>query len=221
MEQRPLRLGDIVDDYCPRERRITNHVIVALVEDGIRQTRCSTCDAEHVYKAARLPRKKGKDEAPAAAAVPGAGATASERPPAHSAAPAARPDPEVDSPAPSALSEAPEAGPADDVWHGHRRLIRAQLPRVEGELKEPRPIPEFTMHQRGGRGGQMYRGDAWPNANSNGHRHGHGQHFDQPRGNGNVRDPNAPPREGGQPGDGGGGRRRRRRRRRGHGPKVG
>ena len=25
MEQRPLRLGDLVDDYCPRERRVTNH----------------------------------------------------------------------------------------------------------------------------------------------------------------------------------------------------
>ena len=38
MEQRPLRLGDIVDDYCPRERRITNHAIVALVGEDIRQT---------------------------------------------------------------------------------------------------------------------------------------------------------------------------------------
>ena len=30
MEQRPLRLGDIVDDYCPRERRISNHAIVVM-----------------------------------------------------------------------------------------------------------------------------------------------------------------------------------------------
>src|SRR5262245_61791875 len=30
MEQRPLRLGDNVDDYCPRERRVTNHAIVAI-----------------------------------------------------------------------------------------------------------------------------------------------------------------------------------------------
>ena len=58
MEQRPLRLGDIVDDYCPRERRITNHVIVALVGEAIRQTRCSTCDAEHVYKEAKVPRRR-------------------------------------------------------------------------------------------------------------------------------------------------------------------
>ena len=61
MEQRPLRLGDLVDDYCPRERRITNHVVVALVEDEIRQTRCSTCDAEHAYKSAREPKRRRKD----------------------------------------------------------------------------------------------------------------------------------------------------------------
>ena len=35
MEQRPLRLGDIVDDYCPRERRLTNHAIVVMVGDEV------------------------------------------------------------------------------------------------------------------------------------------------------------------------------------------
>ena len=53
-----LRLGDVVDDYCPRERRIANHVIVAIVEDQIRQTRCTTCDAEHEYKHAKVPRPR-------------------------------------------------------------------------------------------------------------------------------------------------------------------
>src|SRR6187549_2874979 len=60
MEQRPLRLGDIVDDYCPRERRLTNHAIVAVVDNTIRQTRCTTCDAEHVYKHGREPRRRTK-----------------------------------------------------------------------------------------------------------------------------------------------------------------
>jgi hypothetical protein len=55
MEQRRLRLGDILDDYCPRERRVTNHAVVAMIEDEVKQTRCTTCDAEHVYKAARVP----------------------------------------------------------------------------------------------------------------------------------------------------------------------
>ncbi len=60
MEQRPLRLGDVVDDYCPRERRVTNHAVVAIVEDVIRQTRCTACDAEHPYKSAREPRLRRK-----------------------------------------------------------------------------------------------------------------------------------------------------------------
>ena len=61
-QQRPLRLGDIVDDYCPRERRLTNHAIVAIVEETIKQTRCTTCDHEHVYKQAREPRRRKKDD---------------------------------------------------------------------------------------------------------------------------------------------------------------
>ena len=60
MEQRPLRLGDVVDDYCPRERRVTNHAIVAIVEDVIRQTRCTACETEHSYKGAREPRLRRK-----------------------------------------------------------------------------------------------------------------------------------------------------------------
>src|SRR6185369_15745237 len=58
MEQRPLRLGDILDDYCPRERRVTNHAVVALVEQDVKQTRCTTCDTEHVYKGGKAPRRK-------------------------------------------------------------------------------------------------------------------------------------------------------------------
>ena len=58
MEQRRLRLGDILDDYCPRERRVTNHVVVAIIEDEIKQTRCSTCDAEHPYKGGKAPRRR-------------------------------------------------------------------------------------------------------------------------------------------------------------------
>ena len=227
MEQRPLRLGDIVDDYCPRERRVTNHVIVALVKDGIRQTRCSTCDTEHVFKAARLPRRKPKDDdAPGseptatdvmlAAAEPSPNGAASSDVPtpvgAHSAPPSAAPAPPVEE-------------RADDSWPAHRTLIRAQLPRVEGEVKEPRPIPEFTMHQRAGRGPHTYRSDAWGNGN------GHGRGAGGAGGGGFRQGPPGQNREhnhgnggqpGGSPGPGGGGKRRRHRRRgRGPGPKVG
>src|SRR6185312_10794461 len=64
--QRQLRLGDILDDYCPRERRVTNHAIVAMLGSDVKQTRCTTCDAEHEYKQAKVPRQRRKSETPAA-----------------------------------------------------------------------------------------------------------------------------------------------------------
>ena len=74
MQQRQPRLGDVLDDYCPRERRVTNHVVVAMIGDAVKQTRCSTCDADHDYKQAKVPRVRRKTEAPAALAAQGFGA---------------------------------------------------------------------------------------------------------------------------------------------------
>ena len=67
MQQRRLRLGDILDDYCPRERRITNHAVVAMIEDDVRQTRCTTCDTEHEFKQGKLPTLRKKKESVSAA----------------------------------------------------------------------------------------------------------------------------------------------------------
>src|SRR5215210_2516370 len=66
MQQRQLRLGDILDDYCPRERRVTNHAVVAMIDAGVKRTRCTTCDTEHEYKHAKVPRQRRKAETPAA-----------------------------------------------------------------------------------------------------------------------------------------------------------
>ena len=75
MQQRRLRLGDTVDDYCPRERRLTNHLVAAMVDDQVTHTRCTTCDADHDYKQARVPtlRRKRPEGEPVAdsALVPG------------------------------------------------------------------------------------------------------------------------------------------------------
>src|SRR5688500_12750565 len=60
MQQRRVRLGDILDDYCPRERRITNHAVVAMIEDEVKQTRCTTCDADHEYKQGKVPAARRK-----------------------------------------------------------------------------------------------------------------------------------------------------------------
>jgi hypothetical protein len=148
-----------------------------MVGDDVRLTRCTTCDAEHEYKHARVPRQRRKPETPAAlysqvaAAAPKVvthepaadvlaepqasapdfsteaspssnGAHASFAP--MSAAPEGTDDVERDEPAESedALEARTEIdGPA------HRRLIRAQLPRLDGQTPTARPGPDFTIRQ--------------------------------------------------------------------------
>ena len=65
MQDRRHRPGDVLDDYCPRERRITDHAIVAMIDDQIRQTRCGSCDAEHEYKGGKVPPPRRKTQPPA------------------------------------------------------------------------------------------------------------------------------------------------------------
>ena len=218
MEQRPLRLGDIVDDYCPRERRITNHAVVALVGESIKQTRCSTCDTEHVYKEARVPRRKKKDDIAALQdqvladagggqlVAPRSGAPEDGQPDADdlplSAASAEAASEPVSLPQDEESAAEEPAGQRDDhLWPAHRRLIRATLPRTENDPPVARPIPEFTMHQRQyGRGGQPFRygqGHGNGNGNGNGWQGGAGQ---PPRHAGS----NRPGRPGGDPGNGDG-----------------
>jgi hypothetical protein len=182
MQQRRLRLGDIVDDYCPRERRVTNHAIVAMVEDDIKQTRCTTCDTEHEYKQGKMPTLRRKKEAVSAAYNEVLAAVKAEAPvpatpsPVVQAREAARVDeaaealPPVPSPGAERIEAAGDQDPqdvdegdaeGDDTTEGrvHRRLIRATLPRPENH-QVVRPVPEFTMRQPTGRPGKFRGGMA-------------------------------------------------------------
>ncbi len=195
MQQRQLRLGDILDDYCPRERRITNHAVVAMIEDTVKQTRCTTCDADHEYKQAKVPAARRKASAQAAhlvdanrvqAALPdtpdpdeapdevmpvddvpdGAPAMA-DAAASGGAASGKAPEEQIDlaasdaDAAESIEGDTVEETEADSAW-GHRPLIRATLPRPEGQTPE-RKAPDFTFRPGGGkfdanRNGQRHRG---------------------------------------------------------------
>jgi hypothetical protein len=180
---------------------------VAMLDDQVKQVRCSACDAEHPYKGGKVPARRRKAATPAAlteqvlqgltgdsgasdaprpvliarpqpvqprsrrAGRPAAGATAPSPspvpPPLHAAPPHAPAPPLPTAPGPSfptfavpppappsaAPAPAPPPRPAADEDEGpiHRRLIRATLPRPEGQVAT-RPIPEFTMRQPGARG---------------------------------------------------------------------
>lgn len=53
-----LRLGDVIDDYCGKCRRITNHAIVSMLNREPAKVRCRTCYHEHDYRHAEIPAKK-------------------------------------------------------------------------------------------------------------------------------------------------------------------
>src|SRR5581483_2598791 len=170
MQQRQPRLGDILDDYCPRERRVTNHAVVAMVGAEVKQTRCTTCEAEHEFRHAKVPRARRKSDTPAALyAQVLAGApkrVAHEPAESQPQAPAAPASPNGGDERAGAMPTAPEhaeaAAPAHAVGEpqapetpdrdaeqgpAHRRLIRATLPRPEGQPPPVRPVPEFTIRQ--------------------------------------------------------------------------
>src|SRR4051812_34364018 len=214
MEQRRLRLGDILDDYCPRERRLTNHAVVAMIEEDVKQTRCTTCDAEHAYKGGKVPKRRKKEttaalykevlanqpnaEVPALASDPEPPEAIEADQPAISAgatepASEAVMDHDEEVPASAETVEADEQDhpddPAPEIEEGpvHRPLIRAQLPRIEGQ-KEERRAPEFTIRQRGNghfRGGDSRMKPQRPGGNgqpgSNGNRGHGGPRFAGPR----------------------------------------
>lgn len=194
MQQRQPRLGDILDDYCPRERRLTNHAVVAMIGEAVKQTRCTTCDTEHEYKHAKVPRQRRKaDTPPALFAQVAAGAPkrvphdepdggnghdldepveeqqVSAQPPADDQQTAETLETAV------AVEDAGEDAEDDDLAEPdreeeegpvHRPLIRASLPRQEGQPPPTRPAPDFTIRQPGGRpnrfrqrAGQQFQGN--------------------------------------------------------------
>lgn len=166
MQDRRFRPGDVLDDYCPRERRITDHAIVAMIDDDIRRTRCGVCDAEHEYKEAKVPPPRRKTQPPALFTQvldglqgpnarphsPPAASTPSIADPPLAASPV-EPPPPIAPPAVAALTdtESPveenrEEGPV------RRPLIRAQFPKLDGGTPTPRAMPEFTIQTLNNRG---------------------------------------------------------------------
>jgi hypothetical protein len=186
MQDRRYRPGDVLDDYCPRERRITDHAIVAMIDDEIRRTRCGVCDAEHEYKEARVPSPRRKTQPPAlfnqvlegmngpvpkphpAVAEPEyAATTSSEHPIAVAAVDDDPVDDAIEAQPPIAAAQPVEpVEPDEPVERGdagffRRSLIRATFPRPEGQAPADRKIPEFTiqsLHNRRSGQGQRQAG---------------------------------------------------------------
>lgn len=55
------RLGDLIDDYCPRCKLLLNHAVASIMEDQVVKVICKTCYTEHAYRRG----EGGKKKAPA------------------------------------------------------------------------------------------------------------------------------------------------------------
>jgi hypothetical protein len=160
---------------------------VAMIGDDVKQVRCTTCDADHEFKHAKVPRQRRKTETPAAlyAQVLAAGPKRVTHDGGHNASttaagdvsPASEEDRTEPEPAPvvQAVEIAEPLEPArpqeadeiddtadadkrdDEEGPVHRPLIRASLPKIGGAPPPARQIPEFTIRQPGGRPANRFR----------------------------------------------------------------
>jgi hypothetical protein len=53
-----LRLGDEIDDYCVKCRRLTNHSIVSMVDTKAAKVRCRACYSDHDFRNEQAPPTK-------------------------------------------------------------------------------------------------------------------------------------------------------------------
>lgn len=58
MAELAKRLGDLIDDYCPRCRLLLNHAVASMVKEDVAKVICQTCFTEHPYRRGEGGKKK-------------------------------------------------------------------------------------------------------------------------------------------------------------------
>jgi len=58
MPNRSPRLGDVIDDYCPKCRLLLNHDVAAMLQDDVAQVTCRTCFNTHEFRNAQVPTRR-------------------------------------------------------------------------------------------------------------------------------------------------------------------
>ena len=54
---REVRLGDVIDDFCVKCKRIMNHSVVSMLGPDPAKVRCRTCYSDHDYRHEQAPPK--------------------------------------------------------------------------------------------------------------------------------------------------------------------
>src|SRR5271163_498225 len=55
---RAARLGDDIDDFCVKCKRVMNHAVVSILNDEPAKVRCRTCHSDHDFRHEQAPPPK-------------------------------------------------------------------------------------------------------------------------------------------------------------------
>lgn len=55
---RTVRLGDDIDDFCVKCKRVMNHSVVSILNSAPAKVRCRTCHSDHDYRNEQPPPPK-------------------------------------------------------------------------------------------------------------------------------------------------------------------
>src|SRR5215475_10420243 len=58
MMMRDIRLGDDIDDFCVRCKRVMNHNVVSVLNGQAAKVRCRTCHSDHDFRHEQPPPPK-------------------------------------------------------------------------------------------------------------------------------------------------------------------
>jgi hypothetical protein len=58
MLTRSVRLGDDIDDFCVKCKRVMNHSVVSILQDAPAKVRCRTCHSDHDFRNEQPPPPK-------------------------------------------------------------------------------------------------------------------------------------------------------------------
>ena len=62
MTDRPVRLGDVVEDYCLRCRLLLNHDVASFTGTEVAKVTCRTCFTTHDFRKGDVPKRKPKKD---------------------------------------------------------------------------------------------------------------------------------------------------------------
>ena len=133
-----IRLGDIIDDFCVKCKRIMNHAVVSMLNGEPAKVRCRTCHNDHDYRHEQPPPPKADTRKQALFAQ-----VLAKVAPGGAAGPVA-PEPLLEDPTDGVLSEEEPAGEVSAEEALPEEVLRREKAKPKKAKAMPKPAPKTT-----------------------------------------------------------------------------